>query len=98
MANTPQKFNAKKSQTNRHLSRVPYYDQAKHYNDDFKNLGYDYTGKLYKKTTSSELWANPLQTSLYGRLEAMMTFVLEQAKSVKKMFSYAHDKDTTNIT
>ena len=35
--------------------RLPYLYQAKHQNDELKNLGYDYKGKILRKTTSSEL-------------------------------------------
>jgi len=77
--------------------RPSYLYQAKHFNDVYKNLGYDYKGKLFQKGTSSELWANPLQRPLYGVLEGMLYFVLEHAKSIKKWCSIAHDKNTTNI-
>jgi len=97
MARNQQKSNADNSLKYRHLSRVPYYEQANHLNDNFKNLGYDYRNQILKKTTSPELWANPLQTSFYGRIEGMLTMVLEQVKSIKKTFSYAHDRDSTNI-
>lgn len=97
MANNSQKQSALKSQNFKHLSRLPYYDQAKHYNDNYINLGYDYRGKLLQKTTSKELWSNPLQISLFGRIEGMLTMVLEQVKSIKKAFSFAHSRDTTNI-
>lgn len=72
--------------------------QAKHFNDVYKNLGYSYTGKILRSGTSPELWANPLQTPMLNTLEGMLTFILEQAKYVKKWFSIAHDKNTTNIT
>jgi len=77
--------------------RPPYLTQAKHMNDKFLNLGYDYRGKLLKSGTSPELWANPLQIPGYSTLEGMLTFMVEQAKYVKKWFSIAHSKDTTNI-
>jgi hypothetical protein len=77
--------------------RLPYFFAAKHNNDEFKNLGYDYRGKILRKTTSPELWGNPLQTSMMGQIESMMTYILEQAKMVKKWFSIAHDKDSINV-
>ena len=77
--------------------RTPYYHLAKHQNDEFKNLGYNYRGKILRKTTSPELWSNPLQTSMMGQIEAMMTFVLEQVKMIKKYFSIAHEKDDLSI-
>lgn len=77
--------------------RSSYYNQAKHMNDFIMNLGYEYRGNLFKNTTSPELWANPLQIPLYGRIEAMITYVLEQVKTIKKTFSIAHDKNTLDI-
>ena len=77
--------------------RAPYLNQAKHLNDYFTNLGYNYRGKLLKSGTSPEIWANPLQTNMYGQLEGMLNFTLEQVKYIKKWWSIAHDKNTTNI-
>ena len=78
--------------------RTSYLYQAKHKNDVLLNLGYKYKGKLLRNGTSPELWANPLQIPMLNTLEGMLNFLLEQAKYVKKWFSIAHDKNTTNIT
>ena len=80
-----------------HTVRPSYLNQAKHMNDVFLNLGYNYKGKILKSGTSPELWANPLQIPMFGTLEAMIIFLIDQAKYVKKWFSIAHDKNTTNI-
>ena len=85
------------SKRQHHKMRPSYLTQAKHLNDNFKNLGYAYTGKMLKNGTSPELWANPQQIPLYSRLEGMITYVLEEAKMIKKWFSIAHDKKTTRI-
>jgi hypothetical protein len=77
--------------------RPSYMGQAKHINDFFTNLGYDYRGNILKNGTSPELWANPQQIGLYGKLEGMLGYVLESAKMIKKWFSIAHDKNTTRI-
>jgi len=77
--------------------RPSYLYQAKHANDVIKNLGFDYKGKILKKGTSPELWANPLQNQNYSTLEGMITFLIEQTKYIKKWFSIAHDKNTANI-
>ena len=97
MASNIQIANKVRSQDFKYKSRIPYYNQISHLNDNFQNLGYDYYGKLYRKTTSPELYGNPLQIPFIGRLEAMMTAILENAKSIKKTFSYAHDRDTLKI-
>ena len=77
--------------------RSSFLTQAKHINDIFLNFGYDYRGNILKNGTSPELWANPLQISMYGRLEAMILFLLENVKSIKKQFAFAIDKDNLNI-
>ena len=77
--------------------RPSYLTQAKHINDNYKNLGYQYRGNILKNGTSPELWANPQQISLYARLEGLLTYVLEEAKMIKKWFSIAHDKNDTKI-
>ena len=78
--------------------RPSYLYQAKHMNDVFLNLGFGYKGKILKKGTSPEIWANPLQHSLYGALESMIYNLIEYSKMIKKWFSIAHDKNTTNIS
>jgi hypothetical protein len=97
MAENIKKDNEVRSQDFKYKSRAPYYNQIHHINDNFLNLGYDYRGKIYRKNTSTELWGNPLQIPFIGRLEAMITLLLEHAKSIKKTFSIAHDKETIHI-
>lgn len=79
------------------LVRPSYRNQAKHINDVFINLGFNYYGRILKNGSSPELWGNPLQVPMFGTLEAMITFLIDQAKSIKKRFSIAHDKNTLNI-
>lgn len=77
--------------------RPDYYNQAKHLEDNYKNLGYDYRGQIFKKMTSPELRANPIQIPFYAKMEAMINFIIEQVKYIKKSFSIAHDKESINI-
>ena len=77
--------------------RPDYYNQAKHMEDNFKNLGYDYSGKILKSMTSPEMWANPLQIPFYSKMEGMINFMIDQVKYVKKYFSIAHDKESIHI-
>ena len=77
--------------------RPGYYDQARHLSDQYKNLGYDYKGKIIKKMTSPELWANAIQNPFYSKIEGMIDFLVEQAKYVKKTFSIAHSPHDINV-
>ena len=78
-------------------TRPGYFEPAKHMNDSYKNLGYDYRGKIMKKMTSPELWTNPIQIHFYARFESIINFLIDQVKIVKKTFSIAHDKNSLNI-
>jgi len=77
--------------------RVPYLYQAKHVNDQFLNLGYDYHGKILRRVTSSELWGNPMQTTMLGQIEVLLTYVLEETKMIKKYMSISHEKNSINL-
>jgi len=81
----------------RYTVRPSYLHQAKHFNDVYLNMGYDYRGKLLKKGTSPELWGNNLQNPMFGTLEGMLNYLIESTKIVKKWFSIAHDKNSMNI-
>lgn len=84
----------------RQLSKIrpSYYNQAKHSNDVFLNMGYNYRGNILKNGTSPELWANPQQIGMFSKLEGMLIYLIETTKIIKKWFSIAHDKDTTLIS
>ena len=97
MATNIQKSSAISSKKFLYKVRPGYFDQAKHINDQYKNLGYDYRGKIMKKMTSPEMWANSIQIPFYGKFEAIINFLIEQVKMIKKTFSIAHNKNSTNI-
>jgi len=97
MATDIQKKNAITRKQFYYKVRPSYYHQARHLSDQYKNLGYDYRGKILKKMTSPELWANPIQYSFYSRIETMINFLIEQVKYIKKTFSIAHEKDAINV-
>ena len=97
MATNVQKESAITRKRFLYKTRPGYFDQAKHLSDSYKNLGYDYRGKIIESMTSPELRANPLQIPFYARIEAMVNFLIEQVKYIKKTFSIAHDKNSLNI-
>lgn len=97
MATNIQKKSAISNKSLLYKVRPGYYDQAKHINDQYKNLGYDYRGKIMKAMTSPEMWANSIQIPFYGKMESMVNFLIEQVKMIKKTFSIAHNKNSTNL-
>ena len=97
MATNIQKESAVSRERLLYKVRPGYFDQVKHLNDQYKNLGYDYHGKILKKMTSPELWANSMQIPFYGKMEGMINFIIEQVKYIKKTMSIAHEKNSINI-
>jgi len=97
MASNQQKKNAVGVSKSRYKSRASYLESARHLNDNFLNLGYNYKGKILKKMTSPELWANPMQNPLLAQIEALINYILEQVKYIKKHFSIAHNPNDINI-
>ena len=93
----PQNFNIVDTENTLFKVRPSYFNQALHFSDKYKNMGYRYYGKILKNTTSLELWANPLQINMFSRIESMITFLFEQVKIIKKTYSIAHSKDATNV-
>ena len=78
-------------------NRVSYLYGLKHLNDNFKNLGFQYQGKILSKTLSHQMYANPIQQYNYLQLEKMIIFLINKVKMIKKSFSIAHSKDDLNI-
>ena len=97
MASTRQKMDALSVEQYRYKARPSYLHTAKHFNDEFKHLGFNYRGQILRKTTSPELWANPLQVPLIAQIESLLVFLIEHTKMIKKSFSIAHEKDSINI-
>lgn len=91
------KLSAANTNDYKYKLRTDYYSQAKHFNDKYKNLGYDYRGKMLKRSTSSELWGNPLLRPFYTRFEELMYYILEQVKYIKKVYSIAHEKNSAKL-
>jgi len=81
----------------RYTVRTSYLYQAKHINDNYKNMGYNYSGNIIKNTISKEMYANPLLSPLYAWLEALIITWFSQTKMIKKTYSIAHSKNTENI-
>jgi hypothetical protein len=80
-----------------YLIRPSYLNQAKHINDVFLNMGYNYRGNILKNGSSPELWSNPQQIGMFSKIEGMIVFLIESTKIIKKSMSIAHTKETSNI-
>lgn len=69
------------------------YDKANTRLTRLKNTGYDYEGKIFKKSLSPLIMADPTRASILNEYEKMVFFLIEKAKMVKTFYNYTVSKD-----
>lgn len=58
-----------------------------------KNTGFDYEGKILKKSLSPLIYADPVRASILDEYEKMVFFLVEKAKMIKTFYNYTVSKD-----
>lgn len=82
---------------NNNKIRTAYNYRINHINDYYKNLGFEYSGKIFEKTVSPEIYSNPLQKPLITKIEQLIYYLIETTKNIKKWVSIAHEKNSSRI-
>lgn len=73
-------------------------EESKHYADDLKNLGYDYTDTLMYKSLSHIMFNNPiLYNFIQDYLNKVMVLYVDAVKIVKIYYNYTVKKDYKKI-
>lgn len=62
-------------------------------NNDIKNIGFDYEGKLFKNTISSFIYENDKMKPMLLKLEEITHFTINQIKTIKEFYNYAMDNN-----
>lgn len=62
-----------------------------------KNRGFNYEGKILKKSLSSYLYKDPKREEILNEFEKIVFFSVEKIKLIKAFFNYTADKDYTNL-
>ena len=62
-----------------------------------KNTGFDYRGKLFRKSMSPLLFADPKRAEILDEYEKVMYFLVEKAKLIKTFYNYTVNKDYKNL-
>jgi hypothetical protein len=62
-----------------------------------KNTGFDYKGKLFRKSMSPLLFADPKRAEILDEYEKIMYFLVEKAKLIKTFYNYTVNKDYKNL-
>lgn len=75
----------------------PYNYNINHANDNYKNLGYDYREKIFKKSVSRQLFANSESSKLLMEMQKMVYFLIEKVKLLKTRNLIAVDNDENRL-
>ena len=82
---------------NRHLTRESYFDKAENRVKEGQQLGFDYRGKLYEKSVSSLVMADPKRKSIIQKMDELVTYLVESVKNIKKTYNYAVGRKSRDI-
>lgn len=69
------------------------YDKTTSRNDKINNLGFDYEGKIFKRTMSGYLFQDTERTEILGRFEEIVFFLVEKVKLIRTFYNYTVSKN-----
>lgn len=73
------------------------YDAATSRNERINNLGFNYKGKILRKTISPYLYSDPERATILDKFDNWLFFLVEKVKSIKTFYNYTVPKDYTKI-
>ena len=65
--------------------------------DKLKNRGFDYRGRIFEKSMSPLLFADPTRKGILNEYEKLIYFLVEKVKLIKTFYNYTVDKDYTKL-
>lgn len=82
-----------KTERNKWASRPSLYYHADTILDTKKDVGFDYHGKLMKKSVSSLFYENPVREYILNVYDTLLCEVIDKIKLIKKFRNYAIHKN-----
>lgn len=73
------------------------YDLANSRVERLNGLGYDYQGKILRKSLSSYLYTNATRAAILDKFEEWMYFLVEKVKTIKTYYNYTVPKNYRKI-
>jgi len=80
-----------------YIKRESYLKKSQHILDNYKNLGYNYKGEIFRRNVSSLFYLDKRKENILNEFEKFIIFLIEYTKTIKKSRNYAIEKDSTNI-
>ena len=65
--------------------------------DRLRNTGYNYKGKIFEKTLSPLMFADPTRKDILNEYEKLIYFLVEKVKLIKTFYNYTVDKDYKHL-
>ena len=79
------------------MSKESLYDIATTRNEKINNLGFDYKGKILRKTVSPYIFSDPDRAEILDQFESWIYFLVEKVKLVKTYYNFTVKKDYKKI-
>lgn len=64
-----------------------------HRNDRILHIGYDYRGKVLKRTLSKVMFIEKKREAILNEIEKIVDFLIDSVKHIKKAYNYALEKN-----
>lgn len=78
------------------LDKGPYY-YAYHSQDEYKNLGFNYHGRILEKTVSKVIFNNKKNKQLLKYADMMLDYLVDSVKQIRLQYMIEHDKNDINL-
>lgn len=73
------------------------YEVSQNRMNRLKNTGYAYEGKIFQKTMSPLIFADPTRSDILAKFETMIFFLVEKVKYIKTFYNYTVSKNYRNL-
>lgn len=77
--------------------KTSLYEVSRNRMNRLKNIGYAYEGKIFEKTMSPLIFADPTRRDILLKFETMIFFLIEKVKYIKTFYNYTVPKDYRNL-
>jgi hypothetical protein len=73
------------------------YDITHSRKEKIENIGFNYKGKILRKSLSAYLFKDPTRAAILDQFETWVFFLVEKVKIIRTFYNYTVDKDYTKI-
>jgi hypothetical protein len=70
---------------------------AVRHQDMYTDLGFDYRGKIFKKTVSPVILQNKVNKAILSHIEPIVEYLINCVKQVRLQYMFSLDKNDTRV-